>query len=309
MGITHYELKWPGKNIPIDLCAHELSRYGYHWHEEEYEIDILLSGKGEFCCEGSMFTLEENDVILINCKDGHGSFTLEPNTFSIVLRFSSEAFRKYVQPDKRFKFRCVSGKATRNTPAFCRLRAYAAQILEAQIHRNAHAELAVGGAMELLVYTLFRSFPPTQIPHVQPKDDERRKSIGTIIKYVDRHFSQKITLDDLARITGYNRTYVSTFFKENVGMNFYEYLTRVRFVHALYDLDKEEKNLTEIAIDNGFPDLKTFNYRFRDLFHMYPSEYRLMAKEVTPRKNFNQRRYCEEDNELVGRKIREYLGE
>lgn len=308
MGIIHYEINWPGKNIPIDLCAHELSRYGYHWHEEEYEIDILLSGKGEFCCEGSMFTLEADDVILINCKDGHGSFTLEPNTYSIVLRFSSEAFKKYVEPDKRFKFHCVSGEATRNDPAFRRLRACAAQILEAQIHRSPHADLAVEGAMELLMYTLFRSFPPTQIPHVKPKDDERRKSIANIIKYVDRHFSQKITLDDLARITRYNRTYVSTFFKENVGMNFYEYLTRVRFVHALNDLNHKEKNLTEIAIDNGFPDLKTFNYRFRDLFHMYPSEYRLVAEGVVPRKP-NQRRYCEEDNELVVGKMGEYMGE
>ena len=62
--------------------------------------------------------------------------------------------------------------------------------------------------------------------------------------------------------------------------------------------------MAPVSYTHLFPDLKTFNYRFRDLFHMYPSEYRLVAEGVVPRKP-NQRRYCEEDNELVVGKMGE----
>ena len=44
-----------------------------------------------------------------------------------------------------------------------------------------------------------------------------------------------------------------------VGINFHEYLTRVRFQHALADLAMTSDSLTDIALRNGFADLKTFN--------------------------------------------------
>ncbi len=59
-----------------------------------------------------------------------------------------------------------------------------------------------------------------------------------------------------------------------MGVNFYEYLMRVRFQKALSELAETNKNLTDIALDNGFSDLKSFNARFRSVLHCMPSEYR-----------------------------------
>lgn len=302
-----FDLNWPEENLALVIYAHELARYSFHWHEAEYEIDIILKGKAEFCCEGNIYTLEADDVIVINCSDGHGSFTLEPNTIAMVMRFSAEALQKYVKPGNRYEFHCISNSETRNQPAFCRLRYFMAQILEASMYEHKYSRITAKASMELILSTLYCFFSPEEVPIVRPKDKFRQKSIRNIIKYIDKHYSQKITLEDLARISKYNKTYVSTFFKQNVGMNFYEYLTRVRFMKALGDLDNTHKNLTEIAIGNGFPDLKSFNYRFRDVFHMYPSEYRLLAADVPYREGSIQRRYCDTENRVLQEKIREYL--
>ena len=47
-----------------------------------------------------------------------------------------------------------------------------------------------------------------------------------------------------------------------MGIGFHEYLTRVRFQKATLDFGAPGKNLSQIALDNGFPDLKSFNQLF-----------------------------------------------
>jgi hypothetical protein len=49
----------------------------------------------------------------------------------------------------------------------------------------------------------------------------------------------------LARFSLYNRTYVSTLFKNTIGINFYEYLTRIHIQKALLELSSTSKSLTE----------------------------------------------------------------
>lgn len=307
---ANFILKWPTEHQYLSIYAHELSRYSFHWHDTEYEINIVLRGRGEYCCEGRLQVLAAGDVIVLNCNEGHGSFALEPGTVALVLRFPATAFKDYVSSSRGFLFHCMSTEATRNAPGFRKIRYFVSQILEAAMADNTYSRLTVNAAMGMLISTLCNFFPPTTVSVVRPRDEMQQKAIQTIMKYIEKHYSYKVTLDDLAHITQYNRTYVSTFFKNNIGINFYDYLVRVRLSHALHDFDYVKctpKNLTEIAIDNGFPDLKTFNQRFRDIFHMYPAEYRALATHVTPRKVYNERRYCTEDNPALQEKLAEYL--
>ena len=107
-----------------------------------------------------------------------------------------------------------------------------------------------------------------------PEDEQRRSAIRRLLAYIEEHYAEKLTLENLADFAQYNRTYVSTLFKQVVGVNFHEYLSRVRFQHALSDLALTNDGLTDIALRNGFADLKTFNARFRSTLHRTPTEYR-----------------------------------
>ncbi len=44
----YYQMQWPRDNLFISCYAHELFNYRYHWHDSDYEIDILLKGRAEF---------------------------------------------------------------------------------------------------------------------------------------------------------------------------------------------------------------------------------------------------------------------
>ena len=132
------------------------------------------------------------------------------------------------------------------------------------------------------------------------------ETIRRITQYVEENYASKITLEELSKFSQYNRTYISTFFKNTVGMNFYEYLTRVRFQHALYELTSTNKNLTEIAIDNGFPDLKSFNTRFYATFRRRPAEYRPLLAPDCAKVGLGQMYYRQIEEPAIRAKLAEY---
>ena len=51
------------------------------------------------------------------------------------------------------------------------------------------------------------------------------------LDYMEEHYSEKITLEQIARLTGYNRTYISGLVKSELG-GFFAYVNRLRMTHA-----------------------------------------------------------------------------
>ena len=169
---------------------------------------------------------------------------------------------------------------------------------------NALKFLVKKGYIYQFLITLFTEFDPQQINLIS-EEDKRRATIRLLLSYVEEHYAEKLSLEDLADYAQYNRTYVSTLFKQMVGINFHEYLTRVRFQHALNDLTYTNENLTDIALKNGFPDLKTLTSRFRSTFHRTPAQYRAMLKpdEVL---YANVRKYLNPNDTILREKLKEY---
>lgn len=90
-----------------------------------------------------------------------------------------------------------------------------------------------------------------------------------------------------------------------MGVNFYEYLTRFRFQCALLDMGVSTASLTDIALSNGFADLKSFSRRFKETFGRSPAEYRaLLANGPVMGR---ERRYIHPDDPIVTQKLDRYL--
>lgn len=304
-----YEMQWPRENLYMVCYAHEIMNYRYHWHEREFELDILLQGSEEFCVGTRNFRMEEDDVVLIGPGTGHASFAQEENTNAIVLRFSESAFKPFLKPGYSFAFPdCISGPETRYNPLFNRIRFYAAQILEAASNEVPYSNYTAKASMQMLISTLCCLGNPQTVPTVPEHDEQHQELLGSLIRYMEEHYSEKITLEDLASYSQYNRTYLSTLFKNMVGINFHEYLTRIRFQHALFDLASSSRNLTEIAVNNGFSDLKSFSSRFKETLHMTPTEYRsrIMPDHVADR--LKGRRFVSLDSPVTRKKLQEYTG-
>lgn len=110
-------------------------------------------------------------------------------------------------------------------------------------------------------------------------DDESYELVISITEYIDYHYAQKISLDDLARMTCYNKTYLSNIFKKKTGITIFEYLRNVRMRHCLYELKHSDDTIVSIALNNGFANIQIFNRVFKEVYQMTPKQYREKNKK------------------------------
>ena len=86
-----------------------------------------------------------------------------------------------------------------------------------------------------LTNLLHHDFFDTGITMTYPQP-KTQSSLNRIIDYINQAYDRPITLNEAAKISHYSPAYLSRIFKAELGLNFYEYLTRCRLQHAIYDL-------------------------------------------------------------------------
>lgn len=84
-----------------------------------------------------------------------------------------------------------------------------------------------------------------------------------------------ITIQDLSREIGINRTYLSNFINETYGENFNNWINGLRINEAKYKiLTTSENSLSEIARKVGFADLAHFSKIFKRKEGISPSDWK-----------------------------------
>lgn len=272
--------------------VHRMLNYRYHWHRREYELCLLLQGRAVYNRGEEVWALTPGDLLLSDPGCAHASCAQQPDTLALVLRFSADTLPLSAKPGRCVSLGRCAVTAARPHPATPQLRHCAAGLITELARNDRFSAGAARAWFALLTAELCRQFAG---PSILCATEQETAAGGAerVTEYLRLHYAEKITLDDLADFTGYNRTYLSTFFKVHTGTNFHEYLTRVRFQHAVYDLTYTQKTLTQVALDNGFPELKLFNQRFRAAFEQSPAQYRArLAPELLAPPDLN-RRYCD----------------
>lgn len=79
---------------------------------------------------------------------------------------------------------------------------------------------------------------------------------------------------NIAQLHNISCEHLSRIFKKNLGLTFKEYLYSIRLTHACRLLLHTNKSTLEIALEAGFPDLRSFGRQFDRVYHMTPKEYR-----------------------------------
>lgn len=84
-----------------------------------------------------------------------------------------------------------------------------------------------------------------------------------------------LTISTLAKEAGTNRTYLSNFIRKERSCNFREYINRLRVGHALSLIKSANmESLSDVAIESGFSNLRSFNRAFRLVYGKLPSQVR-----------------------------------
>lgn len=107
-----------------------------------------------------------------------------------------------------------------------------------------------------------------------------RRLIDKIIAYIDDNYDNpNLSLISIAQSMCLTESYISSFFKQNYGMNIHNYIEQKRMTKAAELLKGSNLATTEIIEKTGYTNMNTFYKAFKRYYGITPKEYRLVGQQ------------------------------
>lgn len=97
-----------------------------------------------------------------------------------------------------------------------------------------------------------------------------------ITNYICEHYTEHISLKDIAALENITDYHASHFIKKMMGMSFQEYVSQLRFAYALTLIRTTNLNILDICIETGFSSSRYLNQMFLKNFGCTAKEYMKM---------------------------------
>ena len=105
------------------------------------------------------------------------------------------------------------------------------------------------------------------------KRDRNQKMIEIVKGYIEENYKENISLKQAADYIGISSFYLSKCFKKEEGINFKEYLIKMRMKRAKYLMREEHKTVQEAAHEVGYPDPSYFSKAFKKYVGISPTKF------------------------------------
>ena len=256
-----------------------------HWHEE-MEITLIKDGTSDYKVGQEVFKANAGDIILIPPYCTHSACEIPGKTMisdSIVFH-----------PD-------YLGANNQDLSAANYLRPMAEGQLQMQeVIRNCDAGYTEIKETFLRALDCFKNKPPFyemllkekllhilillfSYGYIRESGDSHitsgnRRHIKSALEYINDHYSEKISIAEMAQLAGFSESYFMSLFRQYVGMSCIQYVNLYRIQKAAHALEETAKSVSEIAMIHGFDNISYFNLQFRRTFGMTPREFRSNRK-------------------------------
>lgn len=266
--------------MPINITIKTLSDAPRHWHNC-IEIFLVLSGKLTITVENETYHLLEDDIILINTDQIH---EIQSNDNVVVaLQINPSYYKKGLETGTSF---LCNSAAYHNKLKFTELKRIIAKIIYINYNDKEDNELLIISFSYQLMLELVKNFK-----NAEDKNNNTSKSLqrlGGIIQYLNDNYMENITLEQVAEREYLSPSYLSHFFKLNMGITFFNYLTGIRMNHAVSDLLNTNLTIEQIAANNGFANSRYFVNAFKKQFGKLPRHFRSDQKKSGETKKVKQ---------------------
>ena len=229
-------------------------RFFQHLHDS-FELIYLQDGNLEVTVGRRSFLLNNGEAILIFPNQIHSIHTPHHSVTQLWIFQNSlvgEFYRtvKGLEPnDPVFSItdttllNCLAGKKTSRY----RLKAYLYEII---------------------------SIFDEQCKEYVPRNGKSTEVIGHILTFISEHYTEPITIQDIAKEIGYDYHYLSNLLQKGLHTTFRTLLNEYRISHSKYLLLSSDRTISDIAIECGYDSICSFNRNFKEIADTTPSEYR-----------------------------------
>jgi AraC-like DNA-binding protein len=132
--------------------------------------------------------------------------------------------------------------------------------------------------MEILIIRLMRNTAMTL--QAEPQVNTGNRQCANVKRYIDLHFKESLTLEQLAEEAHMSKYYLSHAFKREYGVSPINYMISRRIDESKYLLTETDLSMSQIAQLLGFSSLSYFSQVFRKENNTSPMEFRQNAKHI-----------------------------
>ncbi|MGM1049789.1 MAG: helix-turn-helix domain-containing protein [Bacillota bacterium] len=249
----------------------------FHYHDA-YEILYIVSGELHYCIGSQLFQLVGGSMLLIRKNDGHRLINPNGATFErVTLLFKEEFLGGLLTEESSFHplspFQSGSGSirlkgqeqgyvegifakmATESANGFPESNFYLKILL---------SELLIFIHRILSSYRQYMNISTNRVHH----------RISHIAHFINHHYDQRLTLEDLTGRFHVSPSHLSRTFKESTGFTLIEYVNHVRIKQACHLLKESNLQVSAIAESVGFENLTHFGRTFKNIIGLSPLKFR-----------------------------------
>ena len=206
----------------------------FHYHEF-CKVLMLVSGSGGYTVEGRRYALQAGDIVLIGSHSVHRP-EFEPGAAyeRIILYLSPEFLRRSSVADCDLTecFRGERGHVLRPGEQEKKKLFALAAALERELGGEEYGQAILSSAAVLrLLVQIGRELRRADAPRPGPVTPDNERVVA-IVRYLDRHLTEDIAIDDLAEWFYLSKYHMMRLFRRETGATIHGYLTQRRLALA-----------------------------------------------------------------------------
>ncbi len=246
-----------------------MQQFPNHFHDY-YVIGYIEDGKRDLLCKGNRYLVESGDLTLFNPRDAHtcdqvDGLALDYRCLNIPVGTMEHVTKEIFGESFELRFRTP---VVHSSELAIPLKELHTMILQKEpVFLKEEAFLLF---MEQLIVEQGELFP-----HHQP---EKIQKLQQVRLYLEEHYMQQITLNQLADMAGMSRYHLIREFSREQGLTPYQYLETMRIGEAKKLLERGETTI-ETALHTGFVDQSHFSKFFKRLIGLTPGQYRNIFRQ------------------------------
>lgn len=272
-------IKYPSKeDVFFNVLWHNRDYTAPHWHNG-LEILYLLEGSEDcYLGEEECIRMKTGDFLVINSRVVH-SVQCPRQCKEMLIQIPYPMMKRFIPQIDGLEFVCekITGRKHR-MDTFMVERALSA-LAELHPFRSPEETLEFYSRMYHLLAVLVKDFSVSVTSDKMEISEKYMERLGMITSYVKEHYTEEISLQEIARLVSLNPDYFTRFFKKYMGMTFLDYVNSVRMEHVVRDLQRTDLSVQKLLEIHGFTNYKLFMKMYKSRFESTPGKMRRYRKE------------------------------
>ncbi|MDQ0059000.1 helix-turn-helix transcriptional regulator [Paenibacillus harenae] len=221
-----------------------------------HDLTFVVDGRANYYINGEKFTVEAGDLVYVP-----GGSVREAHTFGDCPMRAYPFNFFWAEPHNHvhLPFGVVTKKAITKE-----ILGYIREFNQVWMSKQPFYMIQARALFELILHRLLSNFNRQSTIGIDPR-------IRKLTAFIADHYSEDITINDLAEKLNLHPVYIGKLFKENTGSSYKKYLHRVRINNAEALLSLGDFTVTEAAERCGFHDISYFSKVFKEMKGYPPS--------------------------------------